>query len=1008
MLTGVLKLPARTLVPLLLSVVALFVVALDHMLQLREYRLRVEQEQSLLLIERLGVEQARLEQLIVQDRSMQLRRAVAELALRPHVTHAYLTAPGGRIVGSLARADIGQSLPEVLESDTRGGRALLDAPRPPDSSLRVSVDAGREALIGALSLESGYQLMVRSDLTLPLEHRLHVSQVELWRHAVLILCWALILSVFLHLIWFRRAARVTEAARALGLGRFDTRVNLGGRDELAEIGAAFNDMAVHLQAQRAALVGSERQFRAMFEQAGVGVARIDSRLGRFMAVNQKYTEILGYSEAEMRALDFMTVTHPDDLAANMVLLEKLKRGEIREFSIEKRMFHKDGRTRWITLSVSPLWAPGAEPDYHLAVMQDITARREAEQALKLERNRLEEAERIAQLGTWEFYPALGRRWWSRQMFAFFQLDPEKGAPDHAIYLSCVHPDDRARMGEAIERMSERVLDEVEVFRTDPARGPMRYLQPSIQTVFDADGQLVKYSGTILDVTEVTETARALRASEERLRATLEQAPNVAIQWYDREGRVLYWNKGSTRLYGWTPDEANGCLIEALMHTGPEADAFRDLLARIERTGEPAGPSEYPVLHRDGSTRYIEGTVFSIPGPRGEPLFVCMDVDVTARRNAEREVEQERTHLRTLFATLPDVVWLKSPEGVYLSCNRKFERLCGWREAELRGKTDYDLFGKEQADYFRAHDERAIRAGFNSVNEEWVTMHDTGERTLLQTIKTPMRNAAGELVGVLGIARDITELRETQDSLTALNAELEQRVAERTQALSEAMKELESFSYAVSHDLKAPLRGIDGYSKILLEDYGDLLDAQGQRFLGNIRNGAAQMHALIEDLLAYSRMERRSLESSRVDLGQVMKDLLARRSDEIAASSARIEGEVPSVVIRADRQGVEMVLRNLIDNALKFSRDADPPVITLDVQVDAGHVVLCIRDNGIGFDMKYHERIFEIFQRLHRSEDFAGTGVGLALVRKAMQRMGGRVWAESAPGMGASFHLEFPA
>jgi signal transduction histidine kinase len=137
-------------------------------------------------------------------------------------------------------------------------------------------------------------------------------------------------------------------------------------------------------------------------------------------------------------------------------------------------------------------------------------------------------------------------------------------------------------------------------------------------------------------------------------------------------------------------------------------------------------------------------------------------------------------------------------------------------------------------------------------------------------------------------------------------------------------------------------------------------------------------------------------------------VLSGRHDEIAAAAVRIEGEVPSIVVRADRQGVEMVLRNLLDNAIKFSSQATPPVITLSARIEQDLVELCIRDNGIGFDMKHHERIFEIFQRLHRSEDFAGTGVGLALVRKAMQRMSGRVWAESAPGRGAAFHVEFPA
>ena len=1003
-----LKLPARTLVPALLTVFALLIAAFNHALQVREYRNLVEDEQSMLLLERLGGEQRRFDEMIAEGKIIGMRRAVAELGLRPHITHAFLTVPGGRIVGSLSRSDFGQTLTDVLEKDAQGGRSLLAVQKLPGQSVSIGIEQGGGALLGVLLLDSGHQLMVRSDLGLPLAQRLQLSRAELWRDALMILCGALILAVLLHLLWFRRAAHLTSAARALGEGRFDTRVNPGGGDELAEIGAAFDDMAARLQAQHAALHASERQFRAMFEQAAAGVARIDTRLGRFVTVNRKYCEITGYSESEMLELDFMRITHADDLVADLRQMDALRSGDAREFSMDKRLLHKDGRTLWVTLSVSPLWEPGDEPDFHLAVIQDITARREAELALELERNRLEAAERIACLGSWEFYPALGRGWWSRQMFDLLGIDPAMGTPDTDTFLLSVHPDDRPRMHVLMSQMHKAVLEDLLNFRTDPAHGTLRHLKPSLRKVLDHNGQLLKYAGTLIDVTDVVEAEVALRESEERLRASLEYAPNVAVQWFDRDGRVLYWNQASTRLYGWSPDEAIGRTVSQLMLMPEEASVFTALLSGIESSGKAVGPSEYPIRDREGKIKYVEATTFCIPGPAGQPIFVCMDVDVTARLEAERSVEQERTHLQTLFSTLPDLVWLKSPEGRFMSYNQRFSSFLGIPSEGILGKTDDDLVGPEMAEYFRQRDRLAIESEGGVTNEEWLVESATGRSRLMQTIKTPMRGADGELVGVLGIARDITELREAQDSLRELNLELEQRVVDRTQALSQAMKELESFSYAVSHDLKAPLRGVDGYSKILLDDYGDRLDDQAQRFLRNIRGGVAQMNALIEDLMSYSRMERRSLEASRVDLGEVMQQVLAGRHDEMAAASVRIEGEVPSVVVRADRQGVEMVLRNLLDNAIKFSAEATPPVVTLSVCIEQDNVGLCIRDNGIGFDMKHHERIFEIFQRLHRSEDFAGTGVGLALVRKAMQRMGGRVWAESEPGQGAAFHVEFPA
>lgn len=238
-------------------------------------------------------------------------------------------------------------------------------------------------------------------------------------------------------------------------------------------------------------------------------------------------------------------------------------------------------------------------------------------------------------------------------------------------------------------------------------------------------------------------------------------------------------------------------------------------------------------------------------------------------------------------------------------------------------------------------------------------------------------------------------------------ELEDRVRERTAQLEAANRELESFSYSVSHDLKAPLRGIDGFSRILEEDYRDRLDAEGRRFLQNIRRGTAQMNQLIEDLLAYSRMERRSLQGASLDLSAMVQDVLAERMAEIEQSGVLLRPQLPEVTVFADREGLLIVLRNLLENAIKFSRDAQSPTIDIGARSEGDKTVLWVRDNGIGFDMKFHDRIFDMFQRLQRAEDYPGTGIGLALVRKAMQRMDGRVWAESSPGAGATFFLELP-
>jgi PAS domain S-box-containing protein len=375
-----------------------------------------------------------------------------------------------------------------------------------------------------------------------------------------------------------------------------------------------------------------------------------------------------------------------------------------------------------------------------------------------------------------------------------------------------------------------------------------------------------------------------------------------------------------------------------------------------------------------------------------------------RYHRARELLERR--FREIVDNLPIVLYVFDREGRAVLLNRAMVDLCGLGSEDYRGRSRESLgLAPAAAAEHRANDLLVFETGRPIIIEE-SNLQPDGLNSY-HTVKFPLTGSDGSIEAVCGVSTNITERKRVQEAIGKLNEELEERVRERTGQLEVVNKELEAFSYSVSHDLKAPLRGIDGYSRLLEADYCDRLDAEGRLFIRNIRASAAQMHQLIEDLLNYSRMERRILQRILIDLPVLIQAVVAERAVEIEQAGVQLHLEIPPLTVHADRDGLTMALRNLLENALKFSRNADPSVVEIHACQEQNRVILSVRDNGIGFDMKYHDRIFDIFQRLQRSEDYPGTGIGLALVRRAMQRMGGKAWAESAPGKGAIFFLEVP-
>jgi PAS domain S-box-containing protein len=371
--------------------------------------------------------------------------------------------------------------------------------------------------------------------------------------------------------------------------------------------------------------------------------------------------------------------------------------------------------------------------------------------------------------------------------------------------------------------------------------------------------------------------------------------------------------------------------------------------------------------------------------------------------AAAALRQSERLQRTILDNIPDPAWMKDLEGRFVEVNQAWCRFAGWTRQEAVGRSDVELFPAAAAARFREQDLALVQTGQPCHWEESVP-DGSGNVRHFETFKVPASDAGGQAYATIGIARDITQRRQAEAEIRQLNQTLEQRVAERTAQLLAANKELESFSYSVSHDLRAPLRHVQGYVNLLAREAEGQLSAEARRFLKTIADASQDMGVLIDNLLSFSRMSRAELSTARVPLDELVRQTL--RDLEPDTRARNIVWQIPALpAVQADPALLKLVLVNLLGNAVKFTRARDPARIEIGCAGREGaQVILFVRDNGVGFDPRYASKLFGVFQRLHRADEFEGTGIGLANVQRIVARHGGRAWAEGQLGAGATFYL----
>lgn len=743
-----------------------------------------------------------------------------------------------------------------------------------------------------------------------------------------------------------------------------------------------------------ALLESETQLRLFIEHAPAALAMFDRDM-RYLAVSQRWMtdyqldgiSVLGRSHYDVfpEIPPHWKAIHRRGLAGEVIREE------------EERFVRANGLEQWLRWEVRPWQTAEGAVGGIVVFSEDITERKLAELSLQETEARFEATFEQAAVGIALVSP---EGHWLRVNQKLCEIVGYRASElMNLTFQDITYADDLdVDMGQ-VRRMLAQEIDhysmEKRYVRKD---GSLVWIDLTVALIWKPDGTPNYFVSVIEDISERKAVESALHQSEAQYRELFEQNPTPILVYERASLRVLAVNEAFVTHYGYSREDALALHLPDL-YPSEQRQAIIDLAASLVGL---AYVGEWQHLKHDGSQITIEVRSHDMQyGPYAARMAVI--TDITERKQAEQALAESEANYRLLVEKAPfPAVLSRVRDGVLLYGNQRAEKQYGISRAAGVGQPASRFYAEASE---RDRVVAALRET-GQVDDMEVRMQTLSGQPFWALVSASIVEFERE-PAIFAAINDITERKRMEADIRHMNAMLEERVRQRTEELAAANKELETFSYSVSHDLKAPLRGIDGYSQLLLKDYQDSLDADGREMLGKVRHGVKQMGDLIEDMLSYSRMERRSLVGQPVDIEKLVSRVLEGMQPNIQACGMVVDVDVAGLVAKADPDGLAIVVRNLVDNAIKFSRDRHPPTLSVSGKSDEKSITLRFKDNGIGFDMQFHQRIFEIFQRLQRAEDYPGTGVGLAIVAKAMQRMNGRVWADSAPGEGATFYLALP-
>jgi PAS domain S-box-containing protein len=746
--------------------------------------------------------------------------------------------------------------------------------------------------------------------------------------------------------------------------------------------------------------------------------------------------MLGYKPEELVGKNAFEYVHPEDLERVVGAFgEALEEPGVNR-RVEFRFRAADGSWRHLE-SIGSSLIDDPRVGGVIVTSRDITERKEAEERLleaeERYRTLVEQLPAVIYIQEIEHGGAIA--YISPQIEEMMGYSSQEYMDEPSLWIETTHPEDRERVLTE-DAHTDRTGEPFSVeFRKITREGGVIWVRDEAVVVRDAEGRPLYWQGIVTDITERMRTEEALKESERRFRQLFENSSD-ALFVHDGRGRFVECNAEACRALGYAREELLALSV---------ADVATRLLREEERgegetlweramRGEPGrivGFDENELRRKDGTTFPVEVGVGPIEYG-GRRLIFAAARDVTDRKRAEDALREGEAKYRTLVEQIPAVTYIEAldvdePEWNMLYVSPQVDALLGYSPEEYMAnpKIWEELLHPEDRERVLAVDARTEITGEPFRVQYRIRTRD-GDVAWIRDEATLVRDEEDRPLFWQGVMYDITDQKRAEEEVRQLNEELERRVAERTaqlEAYAEKMRrsnrELQDFAYVASHDLREPLRKVLTFGDRLKAKYGEALGEQGRDYLERMEGAAARMQDLIEDLLSLSRVTTRARPFARVDLTEVAREVLSDLETVIEEVGGRVEfGELPT--IDADRPQMRQLLQNLIGNALKFHKPGQAPVVEVRGEVlgarsggpnggraGDGLCRITVRDNGVGFDEEHLERIFVPFQRLHGRSAYEGTGMGLAICRKVVERHGGQITAESAPEQGATFVVTLP-